>query len=113
MSSFCENTEYVVESCFNCGLKFAMEKSFRDTLLRTKRDFYCPNGHKQHYISKTECEIKIEKLSEELKYERNRKSEIYREQNDYNRKLNYRIRHYKGDVTKLRKKLNGISGKEK
>lgn len=48
--------------CCSCGVEFHVPAKF-DTNRRTdKADFWCPNGHKQHYLGKTEAE----KLREEL-----------------------------------------------
>src|SRR5262245_24944694 len=46
-------TDFLVESCCNCGIVFAMPREYRDQKMRTKDSWYCPNGHAQHYLGKT------------------------------------------------------------
>ena len=51
------NTIFDVEVCFDdrCGIQWAMERKYRNRLIETKRTFWCPNGHKQHYMGQTEA----------------------------------------------------------
>lgn len=60
----------VAETCCrgDCGLTFGLERNHRDRLIETHQDFYCPNGHSQHYTAKTEAE----KLKDELAREKHR-----------------------------------------
>lgn len=60
----------VTETCCRCGVLFAMESVFRDQMLQDRsRQFYCPNGHAQHYAGKSdaqklrEAEERIERLN--------------------------------------------------
>lgn len=46
-------TDLVTETCYSCGVLFALSEDFRRHRLRDGRNFYCPNGHQQHYIGKT------------------------------------------------------------
>lgn len=56
----------ITEECCNCGVMFAMPQELKNELVNTKRTFYCPNGHSQHY-SRSE----IDRLKENLaRYER-------------------------------------------
>lgn len=59
----------VIEECCNCGVLFAMPKTVYDDCLRRSsaapgatRDFYCPNGHSQHYTGKNREQELEEKL---------------------------------------------------
>lgn len=47
---------YVTEVCCNCGVNFAMEQNYQNRRLNDKQGFYCPNGHRQHYIEETAAE---------------------------------------------------------
>lgn len=40
----------VTETCYACGVLFAMVEDFYDHRLQDKKNFYCPNGHGQAYI---------------------------------------------------------------
>lgn len=57
----------VAEICCECGIPFMMPKDYQNDLLKTKRNFYCPNGHSQHYIGETEAE----KLKRQLQQKEN------------------------------------------
>ena len=52
----------VTIKCCNCGLPFAVPEDWNSERLRDRKNFYCPNGHQQHYIGKTE----EQKLREQL-----------------------------------------------
>jgi hypothetical protein len=45
-----------IESCYSCGVAFAMPQGFKKQRLQDRQTFYCPNGHGQHYIGETEAE---------------------------------------------------------
>lgn len=49
-------TAFETEACCSCGVVFAMTAEFRASRLRDKREWYCPNGHKQWYVGKTDAE---------------------------------------------------------
>jgi hypothetical protein len=49
------------ETCCSCGCAYGMPADLRAARLRDGEWFYCPNGHKQHYV-KTE----VDRLREEL-----------------------------------------------
>ena len=52
-------TEFVDVVCCVCGVHFGIEDEHDDNLRRTKRSFFCTNGHEQHYRGKShEEEIK-------------------------------------------------------
>ena len=53
---------FVVEDCCECGMAFAMTQEFKNRKLEDKTMFYCPSGHRQHYLGKTEAQ----KLREQL-----------------------------------------------
>ncbi len=62
MSQFVNNEWFEVEQCCNCGMSFAMTADFKRRRLKDRALFYCPAGHPQHYVGKTE----EQKLKEEL-----------------------------------------------
>jgi hypothetical protein len=51
----------VHETCYKCNVTFGLNSEQRDRLKRTHNDFYCPNGHAQHFVGKSD----VEKLQEE------------------------------------------------
>jgi DNA repair exonuclease SbcCD ATPase subunit len=87
--------------CYFCGCTFGMPKQFYDDRLNDHKGFYCPNGHCQHFIGKTEAE----KLRDELRDVRVRNMELYEERDAAERSR----RATKGQLTKLRKRIdNGV-----
>lgn len=62
MTKYVDGIEFVTEECCNCGMPFAMTKDFQGRRLRDRKLFYCPKGHQQHYVGKTE----EQKLREQL-----------------------------------------------
>jgi peptidoglycan hydrolase CwlO-like protein len=51
-------TQLITETCCNCGVLFAMPKEMKDRFKREGGDFYCPNGHGQHYTEPTVLKLK-------------------------------------------------------
>jgi hypothetical protein len=54
---YSQDVTLVTVECCNCGIVFAMPQSFSDQLKVSHANFYCPNGHPQHYAGKSEAEI--------------------------------------------------------
>ena len=52
-------------ACYKCGIEFALPTSFVKKRREDHADFYCPNGHAQHFVSKTEAELLREQLQRE------------------------------------------------
>lgn len=62
-----ETLNFVLENCCNCGIPFMMPKYYNDRLVREPgTTFYCPNGHPQSYVGKTEAQ----KLKEQMEKDR-------------------------------------------
>lgn len=96
--TFAGYTQLVTEVCCNCGVSFAMPEELHIKALADHgRSFYCPNGHSQHYIGKTEAE----KLRENLERERARAGRYAAERDQ----TEARLRAQKGATTKLRKRI--------
>lgn len=63
-----------METCINCGLPFSFPVSLYNELQRgNTRNFYCPNGHGQHYARSTE-----QKLREQLEKQKQEAAEQIR-----------------------------------
>ena len=70
---------YKTTVCITCGCHIALENEFYDRRLQDRRDFYCPNGHSQHFVAETEAERLKKQLAEreaQLTRERARTSEL-------------------------------------
>lgn len=84
-----------LETCFRCGVTFAMTEDFKNQKLKDRTDFYCPNGHGQHYLGETE-EVKLRRELERkqamLEAEQARAARIKSERDQVARAHN-RMRH--------------------
>lgn len=55
-------TTLKVQVCCECGVVFGLNDAHQAQLRKNHQTFYCPNGHTQHYVAKTEAE----KLKDQL-----------------------------------------------
>jgi hypothetical protein len=62
---FTATQTFETEDCYKCGVVFAMTEDFRQRRLRDRKEFYCPNGHGQHYLRESEGQ-KIQHLEARL-----------------------------------------------
>lgn len=89
-------------TCYSCGVAFGMSKGFYADRLRDQRNFFCPNGHGQHFIGKTEADRLREQLAA-------KEAEIIREREATARarddalRQDRRRRYVKGQLTKAKK----------
>jgi len=111
-------TKFCIEECCNCGIAFAMTEEFKKDRLADKRSWYCPNGHCQHYLGKTDAQLRKEaeekaaaaeenarRAMESLEWEKQYSKRLYREKEN----TENRLRSTKGVVTKLKKRAaNGV-----
>ena len=71
----------VGETCCNCGIAFGMPDSFMRQKRRDTTNFFCPNGHPQHYavseVDKLRKQLELQKAATE--YERARAQRIDRQ----------------------------------
>ena len=54
MPIFSDKTFFVTETCCNCSMPFAMTEDFQKARRQDRKTFYCPAGHGQRYVGKTE-----------------------------------------------------------
>ena len=57
--------ELVTEECCNCGVIFGLTKQLKGERRDDHKNFYCPNGHPQHYVGESEAEKNARLLQEE------------------------------------------------
>lgn len=50
------STDLVTETCYKCGVLFAMTEDYWERRHRRQDTFHCPNGHPQAYQGKTDTE---------------------------------------------------------
>lgn len=85
----------VLETCYKCGVPFGLEKGYLAQRLKDHSlEFYCPNGHSQHYIGETEAE----KLKRQLQWKKDEVAALRADRDQ----IEASRRAYKGQATKLR-----------
>jgi hypothetical protein len=91
-----------IEECCSCGISFAMPQDLMNALSRDHdRWFYCPQGHRQHYVGETD----EQKLRRQLEYSRN-DAQWYRDQLHASERSKAAL---KGHLTRARNKIaNGV-----
>lgn len=96
------NQTLVVEQCYKCAVLFAFPYELQQSLLKDhSREFYCPNGHSQHYIGKTEAEKERERAERAERRLANANDDLQVE------RLSHRST--KGQLTKTKKRVaNGV-----
>lgn len=105
----CEQ-QLITETCYSCGILFAMTKEFRDERLKDRRSFWCPNGHSQAYVGRTEAQKLKEQLEEERRQRQSAQQRVAYYQ-DEAREAKERAEHerrrangYKGHATRITKR---------
>lgn len=102
---FVANIKMIFIECGSCGVPFAMSEDFIEERRKDHKTWYCPTGCPRHYPQKTEKE----KLQEKLNKTENRLQQEIQcciSARDEANSLEMSRRAYKGQVTKLKKKLN-------
>jgi len=83
-------------SCCSCKVTFWVTKKHKEQLGDCHNTFYCPNGHPQSYVGK----------SDEQKYkEEQQRNEHLEDRNNFLAQSNAALR---GVITKMRKKQKGV-----
>lgn len=88
---------FTVVDCFKCGTPFGITEQFERDRRHDHGSFYCPNGHSQAYLGKSEAE----KLRDRLAASEAR-AKSWMDQADAAERS---LRAQKGEATKLRKRL--------
>ena len=91
MSKYVDRIEFVTEECCNCGIPFAMTADFQSRRLKDRNSFYCPAGHRQAYIGKSnEQKLKDQLASKQRELERQaqRSSNLQVQRDSLNRSYN-------------------------
>jgi hypothetical protein len=88
----------IIESCGECGIHFAMPTDLRDNALRDHGvSFWCPLGHKIHYLGETE-EAKLTRQLRSARIDRDRWADNYQASERSKAAL-------KGHLTRARNKI--------
>ena len=90
---------WTVHECVECHMLFAVPQQVDARYRETHEYFKCPSGHSQAYLGKTDKEKRIESLAAEV----NRLQSSLNYKCSKVKRLEYEKRHWKGEVTKLKK----------
>lgn len=112
--TFTNYQEMVVETCCSCGMSFAMTAEFKRQKLdaRGTKDawFYCPAGHNQYYLGKTDAQKLQEQLDEERRLRQRAEQttamwiDAEREASEEAKYHRHRAAAYKGHATRITKR---------
>lgn len=95
-------SEMYHDTCFTCGIEFCYPMERYEELLKSKKSFYCPKGHCQHFTGKSELQKAKDRITRLLSHieEQDKSIEFWRvKTNDYRRS----VIALKGHLTRLRK----------
>lgn len=56
MTAFQSNREFIVLTCYDCGIDWAMPEYFVAKRREDHRTFFCPSGHSQHFPAENPAE---------------------------------------------------------
>lgn len=104
MAEFQAAEQFYIEHCCTCGVSFAVTKDFNQRRRNDHDDFYCPLGHGQHYPAKSEVE-KAREETQKVKKEAEGLRQCIQHKKDVIKAKEYQVRYFKGEVTKLKKKI--------
>jgi len=106
MAEFNFNEKFIVIHCANCNMAFAVTEDFREKRLRDHKLFSCPEGHKQYYSHESDIE-KANRLTREAEEKATRLQNCIEHKKNIIKRKDYQVRHFKGEVTKLKKAGRG------
>lgn len=103
MSGFTYVEKFVIERC-DCGINYALPQSFIERRRADHKTFCCPNGCKRYFPSENEAD----KANRKAREARERIERLQTHLNETERIIttkDYQVRYYKGQLTKLKKKI--------
>lgn len=92
--------------CFQCHMLFGVSAERQRELINSKEDFYCPSGHRQHYLGET----KEQKLQRELNNQKQQNAMLAQEAIDERERrlaTERSLRSTKAAKTILKKRIGG------
>ncbi len=104
MSTLTNVTTFEIETCCSCHVQFAMPTELQRARIRDHRDFYCPNGHHQHYVGETE-EQKLRKRLERAERRAANAEEDARIERADHQSAKRKLAAAKGQLTKTRNRI--------
>lgn len=95
----------VVISCYKCSLDFGVSQRYYEDRKQRQDNFWCPNGHRQHFI---EGKTEAQKLRDELEQEKRRVAYLREDRDRVAGERDHADRRraaVQGVVTKLKKRV--------
>lgn len=46
--------EHTHIECYSCGIQIGVTEEYKNRLISTKKPFWCPNGHEQHFTGESD-----------------------------------------------------------
>jgi len=95
-------------TCFKCSVSFGMPSAFYESRKQDHESFWCPAGHEQIFVDKTDEQIKIEELAARLQSEQNERRYFEADSKATHRKnsvLKKEKAGLKGQITKTRNRI--------
>lgn len=97
--------ELVVHECCNCGIDFAIPRALDQHAHRDHSvNFWCPLGHSQHYIGKTDAQIEKERAEAMARRAVNAENAA-RVQRERAARAERSAAAYRGQATRLRNRI--------
>lgn len=97
----------VVQDCCNCGITFGVTRAFDQARLSDKGSFYCPAGHSQVYVGKSDAQAakdekaRADKAEQEASWLRTSRQAAW----DQAQASERSARAYRGHMTRLRNRI--------
>jgi hypothetical protein len=100
----------VSETCYLCGLVFAMPDRFMKERREDQHSFYCPNGHSQAYVKSAADTLRDElakqkHLTEQAQARAAQERDMRLEANRTTERVERRLRATRAVVTRTKKKI--------
>lgn len=106
MADLIINESFTIIHCCGCGISYAVTESFCRERSRDHKSFYCPNGCSRYYPQESDID-KANRLAREAQEKAERLQKCIDHKKHVIRQKDYQVRNYKGQVTKLKKKIGG------
>ena len=104
--------DLVVQTCINCGVRFAMDEAYNNRKLDDHTDFCCPNGHQQHYTGEREVD-RLRKETENLRMQLANSRSWAQAETQRTEEARRQAAAARGVATKMRKQRDKIQARVK
>jgi hypothetical protein len=102
MREFAHEEKFIIIHCVDCHMAFAVTEDFSKKRIQDHKLFFCPTGHEQYYPHESDIE-KANRWAREAQEKAICLQQCVDHKREVIRKKEYQVRHYKGEVTKLKK----------